>query len=186
MKLRELAEDEVVSHAGVEHQPLGVAIFVHDGHALAAELPGVERLEPGEHANELALTVAVHSGDADNLAGADAQRRAPQARSSPGLAQLQPHLPRVPRRGRRAPGLRAAHDVQRDRVHRGLVARFERPARHQTAAPQDAHVVGVLAHLVEAMGHHDHGASGVRHASQRGVERLRLARSQQPPWARPG
>ena len=84
----EIAEHEVVGDGRVEHEPFGVAIFVHDRengrrvarrpderHAVDHHAPADARLETGERAHQLSLPVAFDARDADDFARRARRRR---------------------------------------------------------------------------------------------------------------
>ena len=72
--------------------------------------------------------------------------------------------------------VRPCHDIGREARDRARVAAGQRARRHEAPPPQDAHVVRVVAHLVEVVRDDDHGAPGVGQAPQRRVEAGRLER----------
>src|ERR1019366_8179803 len=166
----ELSEDEVVPDARVERQAFDGAILMNDRDTGGREHARVERIEPREHANQLALAVAVDAGAPPDLAGADGERRRAKARRPSRFAQREPHLADVPPGAPRARRATRAHDVSGELVEGRLAPVRYRASRHETPVSEHAHVVRVLPHFVESMRDDDHGAARVGELAQRRIE----------------
>jgi hypothetical protein len=151
-----------------------VPVLVHDRHRSGAHHAAVDRLEPRQHAHELALAVALDARDPHDLAAAHAQRHAAQRAPAAHVAHLELHVAEHARSSLQPRRRLLAHDVAREGGHRPGVAPIHRARRHELAAAQDAHRVGVVAHLVESVGDDDDRAPRVGQAAQRRVERRRL------------
>ena len=184
--LRLMAEHDVLPQRRHEHEPIALAVLRDVPEAagaagLGAEAGGVaavdldaaggQRLGAEQRAHQLGLAVALHTGDAHDLAPVHAERHVLEQGTSTfgpgdgeavdGEGDLVGHR-RVPRlRGRE---LAADHQLgQLAGGHRADVVDLG----HRLAGADDGDGVGHAEHLVELVGDEDHGVAPRRELAQR-------------------
>jgi hypothetical protein len=133
-----------------------------------ADPPRRRLAQPGDRLHELGLPVAVHPGQADDLAGTDLERQAPHGRE----AALVEHLEILHREQRLAGAalllvqpeehLAADHEPREARL-RGALGRDR---VHLLAPPQHRHPVGDLEHLAQLVRDEDHGHALARERAE--------------------
>ena len=156
---------------------LGLEVLVAD-----EDLAKLDRTLAGERLHELALTVAGHAGDADDLTGLDLE-----IETGDGLAALvvfgeeTGDLERHAALGGSCARCRRAHDGVSDHHRRHLARRdgADLAAADPRAASQHREVVAERLDLAKLVAdHHDGDRIRVRHVAQQAEDLVRLARRQ--------